>query len=268
MLAGAGLVAVVVGVMPLVGRRPPEPVPVSSAVVTLLHWNVLWGGRSAEQAVWDREAERISAHPADIVVLSEAPPDEWTADTLSAWGGWRSVQLSSEKGRRYDYRLLVCSRWPVTTDGAVPVRNGAAMAATLTIRGRQVRLLVVDGMSTILLLRTAFLHDIAAACERAAKAGAPYDVVVGDFNSVGRSVGFDAIRSAAGGYRDASHYSGSWRATWPAPLPVYDIDHVMPRAGIAITASILFSGTALETDHRGQFVRLALPARVDESESK
>ena len=57
------------------------------------------------------------------------------------------------------------------------------MAVTVTVRGRPLRLLVVDGRSTVLLSRTPFLQGVAAECERAAGEGRPYDVVVGDFNA-------------------------------------------------------------------------------------
>jgi endonuclease/exonuclease/phosphatase family metal-dependent hydrolase len=149
-------------------------------------------------------------------------------------------------------------------EGQVPVRNGVAMAVAVRVRGRPLRLLVVDGISRVTVPRTPFLEDIAAACDAAAKEGRPFDVVVGDFNATGRSVGFDAVRSAAGGYKRASDYSGGWRATWPVPLPLYDIDHVLVRSGAAVTGCDLFSSSTLDTDHRGQFVTLTLTA-IDEA---
>jgi endonuclease/exonuclease/phosphatase family metal-dependent hydrolase len=206
-------------------------------------------------------AARILAREPDVIVLSETPPDPLLFATLRRPGnGWNAVQFHPGPGTRYWYSLLVCSRSPVSLDREVPVRNGSAMAVTVTVRGRPLRLLVVDGMSTIALLRTPFLHDIAAACDAAARDGRPYDVVVGDFNSVGHSIGFDAVRSAAGGYRRASDYCGGWRATWPAPLPVFDIDHVLAHSGVTVGGCEIFSINPLDTDHRGQFVTLGLPA--------
>ena len=260
-LAAAGFVSLVAGVVPMVGLRPPEPAPPGATTLTLLHWNVQSGGRITDGSRWGDMAARIVAREPDVIVLSETPPDPLLFATLRRRGnGWNAVQLHPGPGPGYWYNLLVCSRSPVSLDRQVPVRNGSAMAVTVTVRGRPLRLLVVDGMSTIPLLRTPFLHSVAAACGDAARRGTPYDVVVGDFNSVGRSIGFDAVRSAAGGYGRASDYCGGWRATWPAPLPVFDIDHVMPHAGIAVTDCELFSSGLFDTDHRGQFVTLALPA--------
>jgi endonuclease/exonuclease/phosphatase family metal-dependent hydrolase len=267
LLLGAGVVALVTGAVPMLGSRQPQPAPPRSETITLLHWNMMSGGRFAAQPRWERAAEQILSRRPDVIVLSEAPPDGWLFHSLHRIQryGWRTVHISSEPGRRYWYKPLVASLWPMEFSGQVPVRNGVAMSVTVTVRGRPLRLLVVDGMSDIPLLRTPFLDDIAAACDRAAADGTRYDVVVGDFNSLGRSVGFDAVRSAAGGYRRASDYSGGWRATWPYPLPVFDIDHVLVHGPVVITGCDIFSSRTLDTDHRGQFVTLALPPNNETS---
>src|SRR4051812_45955250 len=259
-LSAAGVVALVIGIVPMLGLRRPQPPAAGGVTLTLLHWNVQWGGRRAAESDWQRSAKMmLSRHP-DVIVLSEAPHDQWLSHSLETDAGeWRTVQLFNEPGSRYWYRMQVCSPWPVHLEKRVPVRNGAAMTVTVEVKGTPVRLLVGDGMSSISMPRVPFLYDVARACEDAAGAGAPYDVIVGDFNSVGRSIGFDAVRSAAGGYGRASDFCDGWRATWPAPLPVYDIDHVMPHAGVAVAGCEVFSSDLFDTDHRGQFVMLALP---------
>ena len=241
-------------------RRPEAPQP-GSHEITLLHWNMQSGGKRANQPRWDRAAGQILARQPDVIVLSEAPPDRWIFDALyRANRGWRTVHISNKPDAKYWYKPLVCSRWPMTFEGEVAVRNGAAMSVLVEVRKKPVRLLVVDGVSSPTVLRTPFLHDVAAACEAAAAEGRPYDVVVGDFNAVGRSLGFDRLRAAAGGFRAASEYCGGWRATWPAPVPLYDIDHVWVANGHAVARCELYSGGVFDTDHRGQFVNIALPA--------
>lgn len=262
-LTMTGIVALAVGVIPMLGLRSPMPAPPEAQQVTLLHWNMQSGGRRAAKPRWERAAEQILARQPDIIVLSEAPPDRWLFDSLKKHSrGWKTVQMSNPKDERYWYKPVVCSRWPMTMDGHVPVDYGVAMSVTVTVRDRPLRLLVVDGVSWVTVLRTHFLHDVAAACDEAAKAGRPYDVVVGDFNAVGRSFGFDALRATAGGYARASDYSGEWRGTWPVPLPVYDIDHVLVRNDAAVLGCDLFSSHPADTDHRGQLVTLGFtPAR-------
>jgi endonuclease/exonuclease/phosphatase family metal-dependent hydrolase len=263
-LAGLGTLALVCGTAPMVGVRPPDPAPPGATTVTLLHWNMQSGGRDAAQPRWDRAAEEILSRNPDLIVLSEAPPDGWLFKSLHKVGrGWRTVHIQNDFGGPYWYKPLVCSRWPLRMEGRVPVRNGVAMSVAADVRGKTVRLLVVDGISSPTVLRTPFLEDIAAACREAARRGQPYDVIVGDFNAVGRSLGFDTVRSAADGYREASNYSRNWRGTWPCPLPVYDIDHVLVRTGVAVTGAELFSPPGLETDHRGHYVHLAVRSSAE-----
>ena len=258
-LSAAGLAALVGGSVPMVGTRRPEPAPPSSVPVTVLHWNVQWGGRG--WARWLNTADQIVARDPDVVVLSEAPPEHRVFEALHRLGrGWTAVNITSDPGDHYWYNPVVCSRWPLKLERRAPVRNGAAMLVVAAVRGRDVRLLVADGKSDPRILRTPMLHDLAAACEAEAALGRPVDVVVGDFNAVGRSVGFDRLRSGAGGRvadRRASDYCGGWRATWPFPVPMYDIDHAWVRRDVAVLGCELFSDRG--TDHRGQLVRLAVP---------
>ncbi len=72
--------------------------------------------------------------------------------------------------------------------------------------------------------RLPFLGAIDQICRDAAGAGRSFDVVAGDFNTPSRSIGFDAL--TAQGYTLASRAASGWRGTFPAWLPVYDIDHV------------------------------------------
>jgi len=259
-LAVIGLGAAVWGTVPMLGLRSPEPAPAGSSGVSLLHWNLMSGGRRAALPRWESLAGEILRRDPDLVVLSEAPPDGWIFRTLKANGrrGWKSVHIQNPADSPYWYKPTVFSRWPLR-ERRVILRNGAAMAVSADVRGRTVRLLVVDGLSRPTLPRAPLLQDIAAACDEAARRGEPYDVVVGDFNAVSASIGFENVTAAGPGYRPAAEYCGGWRGTWPFPLPMYDIDHALVRGEVAVTASELFSGRGLGTDHRGQFVQIALP---------
>ena len=256
-LAVLGLAAATSGAVLMLGTRPPDVASPGATEITLLHWNVMWGGGDGSQ--WRQTARQIVDRRPDLVVLSEAPSDDMIVDALGAIGpGWNTVYITNEPGSRYWYNPFVCSRGPLKLERRVPIANGAAMSVLAEVRGRMVRLLVVDGKSDPRILRTPMLRDIAAASDGAARRGEPFDVIVGDFNSTGRSVGFDTVARAGGaGFRPAAEHCRGWRATWPAPFPLYDIDHVWLRGGVAVLGCELFSGG--RTDHRGQFVRLALP---------
>jgi endonuclease/exonuclease/phosphatase family metal-dependent hydrolase len=266
-LAATGVAAAGWGAFLMTGTRPPEPPAPGSTEITILHWNVMWGGDNMAQ--WFELAREISRRRPDLVVLSEAPSDEMVSRAFS----YRTqpahvVYITNPAKSSYWYNPMVCSHEPLKLEGRIEIRNGAAMAVRAEVKRRSIRLLVVDGKSDPRILRTPMLHDIAAACDEAARDGDPFDVVVGDFNSMGRSIGFDALATAggdggnsvdgngSGGYRRAAEYAG-WRATWPFPAPLLDIDHVWVRNGNAVRGCELFSSR--RTDHRGQFVRLALP---------
>ena len=154
--------------------------------------------------------------------------------------------------------MVVLSRWPVRGGRRVPIHNATAVDVRVERPGRPIRLLVVDGQSRVTRSRTPMLLDIARACVLSNDEGTPYDAMIGDFNAAGRSLGFDAVRAAAGGYELTSWSCSGWRGTWPMPLPVYDIDHVWVHTGCRVLACSLFANPA--SDHRGQFVRLMVPA--------
>ena len=258
-LAALGLGATAWGGFLMTGGRAPDRAPMGSSQVSILHWNVMWAGRNATR--WHDLAREIRRRDPDLVVLSEAPPDDMVVESFSFRAQRASaVYVTNEPGERYWYNPMVCSRGPLKREWRIDIANGAAMSVLAEVRGRTVRLLVVDGKSDPRIGRTPMLHDIAAACDRLARRGQPVDVIVGDFNAVGRSIGFDAFAAAGEeGYRRSSDYGGGWRATWPAPVPVYDIDHLWVRNDWAVIGCELFS--ARGTDHRGQFVRVALPPR-------
>jgi endonuclease/exonuclease/phosphatase (EEP) superfamily protein YafD len=139
----------------------------------------------------------------------------------------------------------------------VVVSNGAAVVVQVDHPERPVRLLLIDGESKINRERTPMLHDIARECSESYQASEPIDLVVGDFNAVSRSIGFDALESTGGGYVLASRSCLGWRGSWPSLFPLFDIDHAWVRSEWTIVNCCLFTNFA--SDHRGQVVRLGIP---------
>lgn len=222
--------------------------------VTVLHWNVQWGGGIfRSQRSWAAQRTEILRHEADIVILSELPPADWVEQLVDTLGPRASIAgIQHDPGSRYWYRLAVCSRWPTRLEDRWPIPGGVAMSATAEVRGRLIRILAVDGRSNPFQSRLPFLHAIVDACRDAAAEGRPFDVVAGDFNTPSRSIGFDALESQ--GYSLASRSSGGWRGTFPSWLPIYDIDHVWVGTRFRVGSCDVFNGPA--TDHRGQVVRI------------
>ena len=129
------------------------------------------------------------------------------------------------------------------------------MSVTAEVRGRRLRLLCVDGQSNPFQSRLPFLVAITDLCRAASAAGRPFDLVVGDFNTPARSLGFDAMMDQ--GYTLASKSDAGWRGTFPSWLPLYDIDHVWLARDLGLGSCTFFNGP--HTDHRGQVVRILLP---------
>jgi endonuclease/exonuclease/phosphatase (EEP) superfamily protein YafD len=255
-LGAIGLVTALGAAVPMVGFGP-EPVERTGPEISVLHWNVLWGGgKPRNPAKWEAMRREILARGADLIVLSEAPPADWLDQLVGEMGpGANRVQVEHEPGASTWFKLVVCSKGPLRLVRRETIADGTGMVVEAEVRDRLVRLLVVDARSSPLLPRGPRLLDVAAACRRARKAGEPVDVVVGDFNTVSRSLGFDAIE--AEGYALASRSSRGWRGTFPSFLPVYDIDHVLIRRDDPLLDCRLF--TNLASDHRGQVVRFRPP---------
>ena len=259
LLAAVGLVALIGGSAPLLGFGPRGDAPGITrggtpdlAEVAVLHWNVVWGGGS--NPAWGKLLATILEKAADVVILSEAPSDTRLDDLVRALGPAASrtqIVHGPEAVHGPWFRLVVASRWPVRGLGRVNVVNGHAMAAEVDVRGRTLRILVVDGLSHPTLHRGPFLQSIVRVCESAKQAGAPYDLVAGDFNCVGRSLGLDGLDQL--GYALAGRSARGWRATFPSFLPIYDIDHLWIRNDVADLRDTFF--TNLASDHRGQVAR-------------
>jgi endonuclease/exonuclease/phosphatase (EEP) superfamily protein YafD len=188
--------------------------------------------------------------------LSEAPGGHWLDQLVDEMGpGANRVEIENEPGASAWYRMVVVSKGALRLVRLEKFTDGDGMVVEAEVRGRKVRLFVVDARSNPLLPRTPRLFDIAKVCRRFQDAGEPIDVIVGDFNTVSRSLGFDTIE--AQGYALASRSTRGWRGTFPAPLPVYDIDHIWVRTGLPVVESHLFTNFA--SDHRGQVARFRAP---------
>ncbi len=230
---------------PLIGTGEIGKYGPGDTEITLLHWNVLWGGGpNRTEHTWASQRLEIITQNPDIIVLSEPPHDEWIRMMTRNLGphaqGVRTI------------RVGVFSRWPVRLEKQISFPGGEGISATVEVRGAPLRLLVVDGVSDPWRSRLPFLNAVTEECQTARNEGRPFDVIVGDFNTPSRSLGFDGL--AASGYSLASRSAPGWRATFPAWLPVLDIDHIWVGQSLRLRSCRLFLNAW--SDHRGQFVSL------------
>jgi endonuclease/exonuclease/phosphatase (EEP) superfamily protein YafD len=225
-LSALGIVGMIVVGTPLVfsGGRPND-----ARDLALLHWNVQWGGGPLRSdATWLAQCQAILDAKADVVVLSEAPDKNWV-DRLGArlGQGWSHALIVSDPRSPHWFRVAVLARGTVRCECLASLPNGSAAICVVETRGRSLRLLVVDGVSNPFRSRNPFLSAVDALRAASDTQGKPIDLLVGDFNAPSRCLGFDDFQHE--GFRLASKAGGpvpQWRATYPASLPVLDIDHV------------------------------------------
>jgi tyrosyl-DNA phosphodiesterase 2 len=90
----------------------PTPAPVAPAALSILTWNVWFGGHKFDQR---RAAlvEHLATRRADVIVLQEATPELLHAITHEDWAR-RDYQVSDATGRTLgDYGVLLLSRVPI-----------------------------------------------------------------------------------------------------------------------------------------------------------
>jgi endonuclease/exonuclease/phosphatase (EEP) superfamily protein YafD len=230
--------------------------------VSVLHWNISWGG--VGKTGWQSISRDIRRRHPDIAILTETPHKFKLNRFLNKQMGWSMVMYEDTRSNP----LAICSAWPLQLEQFVKIRDGVAMTVIVRVKNYPLRILAVDGkrnMSkrvTILSRqvlprwRTPLLNDIARFIARSEQQGKPIDIIAGDFNTISRSLGFDALAQVGGGYHLASKYSAHWRGTWISILPLYDIDHVWVHKRFPGLSANLF--TNLATDHRGQLVKFHL----------
>jgi endonuclease/exonuclease/phosphatase (EEP) superfamily protein YafD len=256
-----GLGIITWGSLSMIGMADTQTNLEPSKLVSVLHWNVHWGGGRKN---WKSIRNDIEQRNPDIAIISE-PPGKNRFKLLLKQMNWSKVMHKNTASNT----LAVCSSLPLRFERRLKIRNGKAMIAVVTVRGQSLRVLAVDGnrnmsrrhvvLSRQLLprWRTPMLTDVAKNITAAHKRGQPIDIIAGDFNAISLSSGFDAFANAGGGYNLASKFSNGWRGTWKSYLPLYDIDHVWVHKSFSGLRAKLF--TNLKSDHRGQLVQFQLP---------
>ena len=246
-LSGLSIFSLIWVFMTLQGFATGQDGPHKTPQLTLLQWNIRWGGYHPKQDL-PAIAQRILQYQPDIVVINEAPSSAvYQQRFQQALGQAYAAYAQAEP-------VMLLSRWPIHTAQTVSFQNGMGLIATVTTPTQTLRILVVDGVRDLTQPRALLLDSIAAFCEQAKQQAQPIDIITGDFNALGRSRGFDAWTQL--GYQLAARAAGVWRGSWTAGLPLYDIDHVWLQARFQGIQVEFFSDTV--PDHRGQVVKFNL----------
>ena len=227
----------------------------NAEAIRVVQWNTQWGGANRE--TFEHVLDGIDEQHPDIACLSEAPRMRvLERGWATRHPGWFIAAAGNSSNHVYAYNLVLLSRYPVRMQEEWVLWSGHAALFEVSLPTRILRVLMVDLQSPPLAPRSPSIRQVAQLVAAKAQSAAPIDLVLGDFNTPARFLGFDALAAAGGGYRLASRWSGHWRGTWPASmkLPFFDIDHVWVSQRYRIQSSQFFIGYS---DHRGQSVQLA-----------
>ena len=185
-----------------------SPAPAANALesrpsLKLVHWNVKRGDRS-----WELIVDRLLEFDADAYFLSETPHsgnyEEFVGYDIVQWFGMTVLvrgELSFGKELHRDHRMLACTLEWESEQGPI-------------------RLLMADISAFLHLHRDPKLRQLNGfiAAEKP-------DLVVGDLNA---PRGSRELSPPTAGYRHAYEAAGAgWSYTWPVPIPVYAIDHLL-----------------------------------------
>ncbi|WP_353570438.1 endonuclease/exonuclease/phosphatase family protein [Candidatus Albibeggiatoa sp. nov. BB20] len=258
-LTGLGLIAASIQTVQLLHYHPQQAIPQQAQVIRLLHWNTLWGGQYPLSDrpylnTWDGLQEKMLQQQADIIVLSEPPQDERLIQLAEQLGDdWNMVTFEPiNTCQRCTVIFSVLSPYPMQAEHYSNPRHGNGFIIRIEMPQHTFRLLVVDGESKYDQLRTPFLHDIYQTIVQQYEKQQPIDVIVGDFNAIRRSRGFDNYPTMGDGYWLAGEKTIGWRGTWKSYLPLFDIDHIwVSQRYKPVYTDFLFD---YASDHRGQLV--------------
>jgi vancomycin resistance protein VanJ len=203
----------------------------------LLHWNVSGGWKGLDEI-----AREIARRRPDLVVLSEAP--ERVASRVAAeLPGLDSRSLGA---------LSVLAPRVEEPEWLERTRELHMIAATIPWQGRRLRLLAANLASSPWIPRQPSLARVRSAIVERAP-----DLVVGDFNAPRRS---RLLARLPEGYRHAYDEAGcGWSASWPEPVPLLSLDHVIVGRALDVRSYTLES--AGWSDHRLQVAELTFAAR-------
>ena len=209
--------------------------------IRILFWNVGHG-----HGTWERIAEQIAVHDADIVALAEAGRSNTTLRQF-----WYD-RFPGYQIQFIDGGLILRSRSTVT-DGTVTTLNGISRMHESALTDGTLRIFIVDLDASPRFNK----QDMIRAIFERADGGSGPAVVMGDFNTPIDARGFREIRDR---YHHAFESAGrGFTATWPTAVPLVAIDHIWLSHDITARCARIIRSDA--SDHRAIVadIQLALP---------
>lgn len=221
-------------------RRRAEAPPRSA--MRLVHWNIHYA-----QAGYPALFDVLLRDEPDILLLSEARFD-LQARTIAL----RRLNLFHSF---YQDGLSILSKYPMEALPHPALTNARAYAVSIATPSGPLQVALVDVYSHPLLNRQLPLSALAD-WTATREARGPL-IVAGDFNTLRDSADFRPLRRRL---RHAYERAGfGWPYSWPAPVPLYALDHVWVSDAVAVHAYALRDSRA--SDHLRQVLDFSLPGQ-------
>lgn len=194
----------------------PKSRPADS--LRIVHWNASY---PLDEDIGVEVIDALLDLDADIVVLTD--PGQL------ATGNWALRCIAAGYQLYRPGRFAVLSRFPVPE--ATPIaatRRGSSSRVVVTTPSGPLSIRTIDLPSDPNLPRGQTANELAAVIEAVDGASPAPDILVGDFNTPGRSHSLGVFGS---GYADAFATAGTgWGGTYPADYPFWRIDLMLVRA--------------------------------------
>lgn len=199
--------------------------------IKLIHWNI-YSGKAGLSAIMDI----LKKADADIYAITE-PPKELHKFKR---GFSKAYEFESTQ------HLLLAVKGKIQKSTWLYNKNGFRIwYFKIRVAGKNMTLFLVDLASRLNLARDPFLRKLVTYIEKYQP-----QLVVGDLNAPRMS---RALQALPEGYEHAYFQAGSgWSYTWPVPLPVLAIDHIILSKQIKGASYRLQSHWA--SDHRLQIL--------------
>jgi endonuclease/exonuclease/phosphatase family metal-dependent hydrolase len=199
----------------------------------VMFWNV-----SSGRLGWDRMVATLKSQSPDVIGLVEI--DNSDSEALVRWReSFPGYELTETRGG-----MLLLSKSKIVSDtyGSLG-KGGRYKQVTIETETGVLHVFIVDIDSDPLMPRRELLEKLA---EITSALGNQPTLVMGDFNTPGDSLHFDALRRTFDNAFE-SHGNG-YSPTWPIPVPVLQLDHIWINRQIVL--SQCKAEWTLNSDHR------------------
>lgn len=221
-------------------HRPPEQLPENN--IRILHWNTARGALGVKSIV-----QEIVDDIPDIILISEPPRATVISDIAYHALGMKNIY--SEEG------MSLASHYPIDYLGSIVLPSGAGWHAIVQTSYGPLEVAAIDLVSHPAIDR----RPAIAALTRWIDARTNFMplVVAGDFNMRHDAASLDPMRERL---EFAYHQGGrGWPYTWPAPIPVFTIDHMWISQDVQVNDFQL--RRTRFSDHKRQIADVVFPDR-------